>query len=64
MCSNDSFRFGKRTSGDHVTGKDLPHAEVQFLETGHFAIETHVVDIAAAMKEFLGRACGSAKTVD
>jgi hypothetical protein len=24
-----------------------------FLNTGHFAIETHVVEIAAAMKEFL-----------
>src|SRR6266446_1743666 len=33
--------------------KDLPNAEVQFLDTGHFAIETHVVEIAAAMKEFL-----------
>jgi hypothetical protein len=27
---------------------------VQFLDTGHFAIETHVIEIAAAMKEFLG----------
>jgi len=26
---------------------------VQFLDTGHFAIETHVIEIAAAMKEFL-----------
>jgi hypothetical protein len=25
---------------------------VQFLDTGHFAIETHVVEIAAAMKNF------------
>jgi hypothetical protein len=25
---------------------------VQFLDTGHFAIETHVIEIAAAMKEF------------
>ena len=33
--------------------KDLPNAMVQFLDTGHFAIETHVVEIAAAMKEFL-----------
>jgi len=33
--------------------KDLPNAQVQFLDTGHFAIERHVVEIAAAMKEFL-----------
>lgn len=25
---------------------------VQFLDAGHFATETHVVEIAAAMKEF------------
>jgi pimeloyl-ACP methyl ester carboxylesterase len=33
--------------------KDLPNAQVQFLDTGHFATETHIVEIAAAMKEFL-----------
>jgi hypothetical protein len=32
--------------------KDLPNAKVQFLDTGHFAIGTHVVEIAAAIKEF------------
>src|SRR6476660_6742193 len=32
--------------------RDLPNAVVQFLDTGHFAIETHVVAIAAAMKKF------------
>jgi hypothetical protein len=25
----------------------------QFLDAGHFALETHVVEIAAAMKNFL-----------
>jgi len=34
--------------------KDLPNARVQFLDTGHFATETHFVEIAAAIKEFLG----------
>jgi len=51
-------------AGAQAFRKDLPHAEIQFLETGHFAIETHVVDIASAMKEFLRRVCGSAKTDD
>jgi surfactin synthase thioesterase subunit len=28
-------------------------AKVQFLDTGHFAIETHVAEIGSAMKDFL-----------
>jgi pimeloyl-ACP methyl ester carboxylesterase len=41
--------------GAEAFQKDLPNARVQFLDTGHFALETHVVEIAAAMKEFLER---------
>lgn len=33
--------------------RDNPKAEVQFVNSGHFAIETHGHDIAAAMLEFL-----------
>src|SRR5262249_54015467 len=33
--------------------RDIPHAELHFFDTGHFALETHVVEIAAAMKDFL-----------
>ncbi len=40
--------------GAEAFRKDIPDAQVRFLDTGHFAIETHVVEIAAAMKEFLG----------
>jgi pimeloyl-ACP methyl ester carboxylesterase len=39
--------------GAEAFRKDLPNTKVQFLDTGHFALETHVVEIAAAMKEFL-----------
>lgn len=39
--------------GAEAYRKDLPHAQVQFLDTGHFATETHVVEIAAAMHQFL-----------
>jgi len=39
--------------GAEAFRKDLPEAQVQFLNTGHFALETHVVEIAAAMKDFL-----------
>jgi pimeloyl-ACP methyl ester carboxylesterase len=39
--------------GAEAFRKDLPNAKVQFLDTGHFAIETHVVEIASAMGDFL-----------
>jgi pimeloyl-ACP methyl ester carboxylesterase len=39
--------------GAEAYRKDIPNAKVQFLDTGHFATETHVVEIAAAMREFL-----------
>ena len=40
-------------AGAEAFRKDLPNAHVQLLDTGHFAIETHVVEIVARMKEFL-----------
>ena len=40
-------------AGAEAFRRDLPDAQVQFLDTGHFAIETHVAEIAAAMKKFL-----------
>jgi pimeloyl-ACP methyl ester carboxylesterase len=40
-------------AGAEAFRKDLPNAQVRFLDTGHFAIATHVVEIAAAMGEFL-----------
>lgn len=47
---NDPFFI---PAGAEAFRKDIPNAQVQFLNTGHFAIETHSVEIAAAMKEFL-----------
>jgi len=40
-------------AGAEAFRKDVPNAQIQFLDTGHFAIETHVVEIASAMKDFL-----------
>jgi pimeloyl-ACP methyl ester carboxylesterase len=40
-------------AGAEAFRKDLPSAKVQFLDTGHFALETHAVEIASAMKDFL-----------
>jgi len=47
---NDPFFI---PAGAEAFRKDLPSAKVQFLDTGHFATETHVVEIASAMKDFL-----------
>jgi pimeloyl-ACP methyl ester carboxylesterase len=38
--------------------RDIPDATVQFLETGHFALETHVEEIALAMRLFLSKTVG------
>jgi pimeloyl-ACP methyl ester carboxylesterase len=37
---------------------DNPNAIVRFLDTGHFALETHLEDIAGAMREFLAANAG------
>jgi len=47
---NDPFFI---PAGAEAFRKDLPNAQLHLLDTGHFAIETHVVEIAAAIKEFL-----------
>ena len=41
--------------GAEAFKRDIPDAEIQFLDTGHFAIETHQAQIASAIREFLGR---------
>jgi len=35
--------------------RDNPNATVQMLDTGHFALETHVEEIAAAMHQLLSQ---------
>ncbi len=57
---NDPFFI---PAGAKAFQKDLPNAKVQFLDTGHFATETHVVEIAAAMREFLETA-GAGRRAD
>jgi pimeloyl-ACP methyl ester carboxylesterase len=48
---NDPFFI---PAGAEAFRKDLPNAQVQFLDTGHFALETHVEEIGCAMRDFLG----------
>ena len=33
--------------------RDIPDADSRFVDTGHFVLETHVEEIAAAIGEFL-----------
>lgn len=41
--------------GAEAFKRDNPNAEVRFLDTGHFALETHGDEIGAAMLDFLDR---------
>jgi pimeloyl-ACP methyl ester carboxylesterase len=39
--------------GAEAFKRDIPNAVIQFLDTGHFALETHAAEIAAAIRDFL-----------
>ena len=41
--------------GAEAFRRDQPDAEVRFVDSGHFALESHHAEIAALMREFLGR---------
>ncbi|MCX4641366.1 alpha/beta fold hydrolase [Streptomyces sp. NPDC055059] len=47
---NDPFFL---PAGAEAFSRDIPEAEVRFLDTGHFALETHAEEIAAALRDFL-----------
>jgi len=49
---NDPFFL---PAGAEAFKRDIPDADVRFFDTGHFALETHVEEIAAAIGEFLTR---------
>ena len=53
---NDPFFI---PAGAEAFRRDLPNAKIEFLDTGHFALETHATEIAAAMKTFLKAPEGS-----
>jgi pimeloyl-ACP methyl ester carboxylesterase len=42
-------------AGAEAFKRDIPEAQVRFLDTGHFALETHCDEIATAIREFLPR---------
>jgi pimeloyl-ACP methyl ester carboxylesterase len=47
---NDPFFL---PAGAEAFRRDVPGAAVRFLDTGHFALETHAGEIATAIREFL-----------
>jgi pimeloyl-ACP methyl ester carboxylesterase len=47
---NDPFFL---PAGAEAYKRDIPDATVRFFDTGHFALETHVAEIAAAIRDFL-----------
>src|ERR1700746_2917437 len=49
---NDPFFL---PAGAEAFRRDIPAAVVRFFDTGHFALETHAGDIAAAIRDFLSR---------
>jgi DMSO/TMAO reductase YedYZ molybdopterin-dependent catalytic subunit len=40
-------------AGAEAFKRDIPDADVRFVDSGHFALETHAEEIAAAIREFL-----------
>jgi pimeloyl-ACP methyl ester carboxylesterase len=49
---NDPFFL---PAGAEAFRRDMPDAIVRFFDTGHFALETHAVEIAATIRDFLSR---------
>jgi len=47
---NDPFFL---PAGAEAFKRDMPNADVRFFDTGHFALETHCDEIAAAIRQFL-----------
>ena len=45
-------------AGAEAFRRDVPDAEIRFVESGHFALETHASEIGAAMRDFLARHLG------
>jgi len=48
--SNDPFFL---PPGAEAFRRDIPDADIRFVPTGHFALETHVAEVAAAIRDFL-----------
>ncbi|MHB8816929.1 MAG: alpha/beta fold hydrolase, partial [Steroidobacteraceae bacterium] len=47
---NDPFFL---PAGAEAFKRDIPDAVVRFVDSGHFALETHAAEIATAIRDFL-----------
>jgi pimeloyl-ACP methyl ester carboxylesterase len=54
---NDPFFL---PAGAEAYKRDIPGADVCFFDTGHFALETHGAEIAAAIRDFISRTAAAA----
>jgi pimeloyl-ACP methyl ester carboxylesterase len=54
---NDPFFL---PAGAEAYRRDISGADVRFLDTGHFALETHCPEIATAIRDFIGRTAAAA----
>jgi pimeloyl-ACP methyl ester carboxylesterase len=54
---NDPFFL---PAGAEAYKRDIRNAEVRFFDTGHFALETHCAEIAAAIRDFVARTAAAA----
>jgi pimeloyl-ACP methyl ester carboxylesterase len=54
---NDPFFL---PAGAKAYRRDISGADVRFCDTGHFALETHCAEIAAAIRDFIGRTAAAA----
>jgi pimeloyl-ACP methyl ester carboxylesterase len=52
---NDPFFI---PAGAEAFRRDVPEADIRFVDSGHFALETHAREIGAAMREFLAKHIG------
>jgi hypothetical protein len=43
----------RRQTQSDLRERDIPNAVVRFLDTGHFALETHAAETAAVIRDFL-----------
>jgi pimeloyl-ACP methyl ester carboxylesterase len=56
---NDPFFL---PAGAEAFKRDVPQAEIRFYDTGHFALETHAVEIAGVIRDFLVRVLTSSES--
>ena len=57
---NDPFFL---PAGADAFKRDIPSAEIEFFDTGHFALETHHAEIAAVIRDFLARTASYAQGI-